>query len=30
LGYDHETDDGEMAALEGRLRRALFPVKRRA
>ncbi len=23
LGYDHETDDGEMDALEGRLRRRL-------
>ena len=23
MGYDHETDDGEMDALEGRLRRRL-------
>ena len=30
LGYDHETDDGEMAALERRLRRALFPATRRS
>ncbi len=24
-GYDHESDEGEMAALEARLRRELFP-----
>ena len=26
-GYDHETDDGEMDRLEGRLRRRLVPVR---
>jgi len=29
LGYDHETDDGEMEALEGRLRRR-FGLEERA
>ncbi len=28
LGYDHETDDGEMDALEQRLRRAVLPPRR--
>lgn len=27
LGYDHETDRGEMEALERQLRRALLPAK---
>ena len=27
LGYDHETDDGEMEALERRLRRACLPPR---
>ncbi len=27
LGYDHETDDGEMEALERRLRRELLPPR---
>lgn len=29
LGYDHEVDDGTMAALEARLARRLFPGRRR-
>ena len=28
MGYDHETDDGEMDALEGRLRRRLRVAER--
>jgi probable rRNA maturation factor len=28
MGYDHETDDGEMDALEGRLRRRLRLAER--